>query len=143
MPSDSYPGCWVGHPQLFCGKPVEHLFRHDKTLSVTGVAEAASPAPESCESSSEFPVLHAERFNDSRLGRALEKVAQMNRPFRRSLRRELQESLRLLRLDSTSFSLHGDYPDSVERQKSVELGTVFAGVRQFCNKIFFLGRDSR
>ena len=82
-------------------------------------------------------MLHAEHFNESSLGQALddlfeagttavyyhvasqamERVAQMNRPFRRSLGRELQESLRLLRLDSTSFSLHGDYPDSVERQK--------------------------
>ena len=125
------------HPQFFSGKPVEHLFRHDKTPSATGAAETASPAPESCESSSESTVLHAEHFNESSLGRALDdlytagttsvyyhvasqamqRVAQRNRPFRRSLGRELQESLRLLRLDSTSFSLHGEYPDSVERQK--------------------------
>ena len=106
------------HPQFFSGKPVEHLFPSDTT-------------------SSDPTVLHAEHFNESSLGRALDdlfeagipsvyfhvaslamqRVAQRDRSFRRSLGQDLQESLRLLRLDSTSFSLHGDYPDSVERQK--------------------------
>ena len=77
--------------------------------SAMGAAETASPAPESCESFSESTVLQAEHFNESSLGRALDdlytagttsvyyhvasqamqRVAQMNRPFRRSLGREL------------------------------------------------------
>ena len=125
------------HPQFFSGKPVEHLFRDDKTTRVTGVSKADPSGPKGNHSFSEDGVLHAEHFNESSLGRALddlhaagttslyyhvasramERGAQMNRSFRRSLGRDLQESLRLLRLDSTSFSLHGDYPDSVERQK--------------------------
>ena len=125
------------HPQFFSGKPVEHLFRNNKTTRVTGSSASDFSPPDGDPSSSEDRVLHAEQFNESSLGRALddlhaagttsvyyhvasqamERVAQMNRSFRRSLGRELQESLRLLRLDSTSFSLHGDYPDSVERQK--------------------------
>ena len=123
------------HPQFFSGKSVEHLFRADMTTQ--GESEGTSPGSDAGEASSEPKVLHPEHFNESSLGRALddlfeagttavyyhvasqamERVAQMNRPFRRSLGRELQESLRLLRLGSTSFSLHGDYPDSVERQK--------------------------
>ena len=125
------------HPQFFSGKPVEHLFRNNKTTRVTGSSASDFSPPDGDPSSSEEGVLHAEHFNESSLGRALddlhaagttavyyhvasramERVAQMNRSFRRSLGRDLQESLRLLRLDSTSFSLHGDYPDSVERQK--------------------------
>ena len=39
--------------------------------SAMGAAETASPAPESCESSSESTVLHAEHFHESSLCRAL------------------------------------------------------------------------
>ena len=94
------------HPQFFSGKPVEHLFRADTTTP--GALKEASPGPEGGEASSELPVLHAEHFNESSLGRALddlfeagttavyyhvasqamEGVARMNRSFRRSLGRE-------------------------------------------------------
>ena len=125
------------HPQFFSGKPVEHLFRDDKTTLVTGNSKSDPSGSKPGKAYAEPEVLSAEHFNESSLGRALddlhaagttavyyhvasramERGAQMNRSFRRSLGRDLQESLRLLRLDSTSFSLHGDYPDSVERQK--------------------------
>ncbi len=95
------------HPQFFSGKPVEHLFWAGTTPQ--GESEGTSPGSNAGEASSEPKVLHPEHFNESSLGRALddlfavgttsayyhvasqvmERVAQMNRPFRRSLGREL------------------------------------------------------
>ena len=123
------------HPQFFDGKPVEHLFRSHTTNSGIESPPTILDLPEPGEE--EPRVLSAEHFNDASLGRALDDlfeagtsavyfhvasqalqtVASMNRPFRKKFGQELGDLFRILRLDSTSFSLYGEYPDSVARQK--------------------------
>ena len=122
------------HSQFFDGKPVEHLFRDDKTTTALppGADAASVPLLPDSPVGEKKRVLTAENFDDNTLGRALDdlheagltsvffhtasmaigKAAHMNRAFRRAQSKPVREALRLYRLDSTSFSVSGEYAES-------------------------------